>query len=241
MTWRKTIENQFPDAIPCHKFFAKANWKLAERGLTPANTLFAECTCRDEINQPTVEILGNRWGESFNLSGLAGFPVAGKTGFSAYANHAPDNGNLFIFYGPHVGIDREGNIGQIRRDGMTQTSTCCGSLLIYLDKLRNDVGYKPKFDPLDVGQYLVESSLDNVSSQFLNDDDQIVALTNAAFLKIEQQLLDVITQSDCSVDIYLLGGLIINTPRNLSDHFVLKSALNKKGSETMFTADWITL
>lgn len=239
MLWLQEIKKQYPSAIPCHQFFPKANWTLAELGLTPTNTLFAECTCRDEINKSAVNRIGNHWGESFNLSGLAGFPSAGITGFTAYADHAPDNGYLFIFYGPHVGFDHDGKIGSIKRDGMSRITSSCGSLIHYLSKLQSNPDYVPVFDAYDSGQYVVESSLQGEVSQFLNDKNPVAALTEYAFAKIEENLIEVIKKSNVKTNIYLLGGILINTPIRANDYFVLKSALHRDSNAKEFKSGWI--
>ena len=45
------------------------------------------------------------------------------------AHHIPTNGSCLIVYGPHVGIDIEGNVGKINRIGRTNcgSGACCGS------------------------------------------------------------------------------------------------------------------
>jgi hypothetical protein len=43
---------------------------------------------------------------------LAGIPFTGKTGFTAFSHHIPDNGNLFVLFAPHVGISKSGRIGK---------------------------------------------------------------------------------------------------------------------------------
>jgi hypothetical protein len=58
-----------------------------------------------------------RWGEVFPLGGLAGMPFTGKTGWGAFSSHVPKNGNITVLFAPHVGIDKNGNIGKVTRDG----------------------------------------------------------------------------------------------------------------------------
>jgi len=48
---------------------------------------------------------------------LAGLPFTGKTGWGAFSAHVPVDGNIVIMFAPHVGIDRNGNVGKITRDG----------------------------------------------------------------------------------------------------------------------------
>ena len=91
-------------------------------GFNSENTLFADSSCPDEINHDDQEeditlLFQNRWGEVFPLAGLAGVPFTGKTGWGAFSNHVPMNGNIVVLFAPHVGIDKDGKVGQILRDG----------------------------------------------------------------------------------------------------------------------------
>ena len=105
---------------------------LAARGYTPANTLFGHSVCSDEVNakaEQLVNLMVSRWGEGFTLGGLGGLPFAGKSGFRAYLHHAPDSGKLLIMFAPHVGIDSEGRVGALQREGQSALSKACGAAL----------------------------------------------------------------------------------------------------------------
>jgi hypothetical protein len=84
--------------------------KLKSMGFTDANTLFADCSCPDEINhddplEDITSLMHTRWGEMFPLGGLAGFPFTGKTGWGAFSSHVPNDGNIVVLFAPHVGVD----------------------------------------------------------------------------------------------------------------------------------------
>jgi hypothetical protein len=93
-------------------------------GFTNENTLFADSSCPDEINhddplEDITSLFANRWGEVFPLSGLAGLPFVGKTGWGAFCSHVPSpDGNIVVLFAPHVGIDSNGNVGKIHRNGL---------------------------------------------------------------------------------------------------------------------------
>ena len=91
---------------------------MKKYGFTNINTLYGDCTCQDEINHDNGEedlpdLLQKRWGEKFNLAGLGGLMFTGKTGWKAFGGQCPDDGNIFILFAPHVGIDKNGNVGKI--------------------------------------------------------------------------------------------------------------------------------
>ena len=106
--------------------------QLEKRGFTSYNTLFADCICPDEINHddPDEDISAHftkRWGEVFNLGGLAGLPFVGQTGWNAFSSHVPKDGNIVVLYAPHVGVDSEGVIGKVKRNGQEESSATCGA------------------------------------------------------------------------------------------------------------------
>jgi hypothetical protein len=70
-----------------------------------------------------------RWGEVFALGGIGGFPFAGKTGWGAFSSHVPKNGHISVLFAPHVGIDKDGNIGKVSRQGQENSSAACGAAI----------------------------------------------------------------------------------------------------------------
>jgi len=122
----------FPTAILSSDMEEAVRRTLYARGYTPANTLFGHSVCSDEVNAKAEQLLNlmvSRWGEGFTLGGLGGLPFAGKSGFRAYLHHAPDSGRLLIMFAPHVGIDAEGRVGALQREGQTPLSKACGAAL----------------------------------------------------------------------------------------------------------------
>lgn len=120
---------------------------LRKRGFTPQNTLFAHSICSDEVNnraEQLIPLMSRRWGEAFTLGGLAGLPFAGKSGFSAYFHHVPENGKLLIMFAPHVGIGPLGRIGALQRDGQDSISSACGAAVGAYKELQ-----KQKAAPVD--------------------------------------------------------------------------------------------
>lgn len=74
------------------------------------------------------------------MGGLSGFP------FCAFASHIPEKGTALIVFGPHIGVDENGIIGQVNRRGHSYSSSCCGSAINSDETLYN---------PLDIQQSYV--------------------------------------------------------------------------------------
>lgn len=56
---------------------------LEHRDFTPENSIHMISLCRDEITRDLVEELDSLWGQSFNISSLAGLVLCGCTSFKA--------------------------------------------------------------------------------------------------------------------------------------------------------------
>ena len=108
--------------------------KLTKLGFTAENTLFTESSCPDEVNhddrlEDITSMFAERWGEVFPLGGLAGLPFTGATGWGAFSSHVPKNGHICVLYAPHVGIDSDGNVGKVTREGQDCSSAACGAAI----------------------------------------------------------------------------------------------------------------
>ena len=73
---------------------------LAKHGFNPENSINLISTCRDEVCRPFTEQVDRVWGNSFNISSLAGFCFCGRTGFKAAMAHAPvvDGIERYVFW-----------------------------------------------------------------------------------------------------------------------------------------------
>ena len=131
---QSSLLKYFPGAVEGKVAELHVASELLKTGFNDANTLFADSSCPDEINHddPSEDITSlfqQRWGEIFPLAGLAGFPFTGKTGWGAFSSHVPKDGNIVILFAPHVGIDNEGCVGKVVRDGQDESSSACGAAI----------------------------------------------------------------------------------------------------------------
>ena len=161
------------------------------------------------------------------MGGLAGFPFAGVTGFGAMASHIPDNGSCLLVYGPHVGVDSDGNVGKVDRKGKSKSGSCCGSAVaaskyitaVYLGDAEK---VPPPTDAVDAQQNYVSAMLLPYGERVAKAADPMVELPFAAFEPIDGMMDRIVKKSVGKVggNIALLGGLQINTPRGVSDYFL---------------------
>jgi hypothetical protein len=154
-------------------------------------------------------------------------PFAGKSGFGAYLHHVPDNGKLLVIFAPHVGIDAEGQIGGLQRDGQLKVSNACGAAIGAYKALQSK--NKTPNDPLLVYNTLqpenIDIKFDPQLEQIVNllaprlkgiDESQnsISFVTYQMYGIIRELITACITQTDdlfdYTTEIAVVGGVIIN-------------------------------
>ena len=63
------------------------------------------------------------------MGGLAGIPFVGKVGFGAFQSHIPKDGNLFILFASHVGIEPYGEIRKLQRENQEHHDKAFGAAI----------------------------------------------------------------------------------------------------------------
>ena len=191
-----------------------------EHKLDISKVLMATSVCSDDINVPSTTFFNVLFGP-FIMGGLGGLPFAGQTGMTAFAHHIPDEGSAFIFYGPHIGVTLEGDLGKMYRPRQEATGNSCGALMLALDRFQDD-SYAPQINDDDYQQMKLEESLLPYKEQILQSNNQAKAITEATYEIIDKKIHDHLkaTKGAFQADrVTLLGGIIINTDYGLDDYF----------------------
>ncbi len=187
--------------------------------------LFATSVCADDINVSTDfrRVLTR----PFTLGGLGGIPFAGFTGMVAFSHHIPDNGSAFIFYGPHIGITDEGELGKMRRPGQAGLSNSCGALMLALNRLEiEDDTYIPMNVEYDYQQILLERTIMPFKHEILISENRKKAITEVTYRNIDKQLHFLIRKAKDEFRckrIFLLGAIIINTSPEYHDYVEVRN------------------
>lgn len=224
-----SVKATYPGAIDNASLAKKVFPALQKYGYNINNTLLATSLCCDEVNRELEKEFRKLYGDNFSMGGLAGFPFCGKTSFGAMAHHIPEDGSCLIIYGPHVGIDSEGNVGKVNRRGRPGSGACCGSATAA-------AGYVKSVKSGAIKKYDVPTDTDDaqqvwVSNLLLPHVDRLLSATNEAaelplcLYKSQDGLMNNIVSSMCGEvagmgKIALLGGIQINTPDGVPDFFL---------------------
>jgi hypothetical protein len=220
----------FPRAITNAELVSKTVDSLKEFGYGET-TLFASSLCCDEVSRKLEEDFFPQYGPNFSMGGLAGIPHGGVVSFGAMAHHIPDGGSCLICFGPHVGVDYDGNVGKVNRRGMAKSGACCGSACAAAGHV--DCVFKGEAkpqdpailsDPVHAQQAMVNHVLMPYAETLAKSPEPMVELPLSLY-DAQKKLMDKIVEAGCQEvggygKIALLGGVQINTPESESDYFL---------------------
>ncbi len=215
MSVEDIVRAHFPGAFEEEAFVKRsALTLLQDHGFTAENTLACVGVCRDELCHPLTRKIREMWGDTFDLSSLAGMPWLGRSGYSALRQHAPMIRNrlryiFFIF--THIGIGPAGELGLCARPGRPGLVPTCGALSLILDELRAGKENIP-FDTEDVERCLLRERLKREPE--VDGDIGLIDLTKIAHrasLTDLEDLAGTVFNPETD-DIAILSGVQIHGP-----------------------------
>jgi len=187
-----------------------------ELDLEPNQIMLADSVCSDDVNSiqypaRTQEFLG-----PFKMGGLDGFPFTGLTGMGAFASHVPDCGAVFIYYGPHIGITKDGTIGEIHRIGQSKNSGCCGAAKGALGKLLNNQIVEGNITELDYQMNTIEQILYTQKERVKFAKTPLFEATEVIYESIDSRINELVekTNFNCKY-IIMAGAILINSDSDM--------------------------
>ncbi|WP_421775009.1 hypothetical protein [Gracilimonas sp.] len=220
----KYITKHYSEAEPLSLIEENILKELEKRGMSPKQCIWGTSVCSDEVNN-SLDSMSRHFAAPgpFRFGGISGIPFSGKTGFRAFASHIPDQGGAVIIYGPHIGISKEGTTGEIVREGQSEHSACCGSLIAGLQNVKQGNVLMISHDDYQQGQ--VNKLLIENYKEIKESDSQIKKITEIAFNQIKRELTDIVSsclENLADSPILLVGGIVINTDAEQEDYFEIR-------------------
>ncbi len=187
--------------------------------LEPRQVMLADSICSDDVNSiqypaRALELLG-----PFKMGGLDGFPFTGLTGMGAFASHVPDEGAVFIYYGPHIGITKEGVIGEIHRVGQHKNSGCCGAAKGALGKLLNNQIIEGNITEMDYQMNTIEQILFQQKDRIIAAETPLYEATEVIYEAIDKRINELVAQTkyNCKY-VILIGAVLINSDSDMGSY-----------------------
>lgn len=222
-TCYQSMHKYFAGSLPSRAVVERVEEALRPFSMTTQNTIYAEATCSDEINHEPRRLgamFTDVWGSVFPMGGIGGFPYGGQAALGAFSGHVPDGGNMFLLYGPHVGVSESGEVGVVLRTGQTHCTTACGALMgIYKNCLN---GVTPgNYSDLDAQARFIHEALDERLEEISGAESPEAMLPRVAFDVAHEQVMEMTKNMKLgSGYLVMLGGIQINTPDNMQDQFL---------------------
>lgn len=227
MDERQAIENNYPEAITVPDLIKKINEIIREQGVDRDNVKPGKAHCRDDsVQELTEELIKNGYGTQFSFQSLTGLPVYGKTPFTAWYHHIPDEGMGLIIYAPHSGFDDNGKIGYLKRPGIKKTAITCGANHGLL-ALWNEHNFGPYDDDSELSE--VSRMLYDKRSQILDNSSPLKELVEVeydiGFSIISDRITYLLDKENHKFLVLLIGGVHIDTSPGLNNMFQVRDII----------------
>ena len=236
---RDAINMNFRGAMRGRAVEEKCYETLTQMGFKPGNTLFGDSSCPDEINHNGADItflFQHRWASMFPLSGLAGLPFSGKTGWAAFSSHTPKDGNIVVLFAPHVGIDRDGNVGKVHRDGIKNSTTACGAAVGAYNAVKNNKDQELfESDHTDIQMDCIKALVADRVDLIKGTKNEMASLAYQMFEIVDEFLSGIVDMKWAGPNgkLAILGGIMINCDGDRTDMFLpLKFNVTFKSGKT---------
>lgn len=218
------IRKYYPDAITTlDSVNLVIDFVESELLVEPAQIMLADSICSDDVNSIQYPSRTNEFLGPFKMGGLDGYPFTGLTGMGAFASHVPDNGAVLIFYGPHIGITKTGNIGEIHRVGQHKNSGCCGAAKGALNKLLTNQIIDGELTDIDYQMNTLEQIILKQKERILTADIPLHEATEVIYEAIDERINELVarTQYSCRY-LILAGAILINSDSDMGSYTSIK-------------------
>jgi hypothetical protein len=184
--------------------------------LEPAQIMLADSICSDDVNSIQYPARAHEFLGPFKMGGLDGYPFTGLTGMGAFASHVPDEGAVFIYYGPHIGVSKDGVLGEIHRHGQAKASGCCGAAKGALARLMNDTITEGHVSDMDYQMNTIEQILYRQKERILKADIPLKEATDVIYEAIDKRINELVesTKYNCRF-VILMGAILINSDTDM--------------------------
>ena len=184
--------------------------------LEPGQVMLADSICSDDVNSIQYPARAYEFLDPFKMGGLDGFPFTGLTGMGAFASHVPDDGAVFVYYGPHVGVSKNGTFGEIHRMGQSKNSGCCGAAKGALNKLVNGQITAGNVTDMDYQMNTIEQILWKEKERVLSAAIPLKEATEVIYEAIDRRIEELVaaTHYNCRY-VILVGAILINSDSDM--------------------------
>jgi hypothetical protein len=219
------LNKYWPGSLTSSVITLRVAGNLRKRGYFAYNTIMASSISGDEVNDTPSSLVAGLQNKLmstdagvYHLGGPAGVPSRSQYGgFSEFVSHCPKGGNLLVLFAPHVGITKDGVLGQVERFGREEPSASCAVITGVLEGFASNTNAKQKKGDLEEFA-LVQALNDKLKSlpSGAKPDDAISFMTAELYdiiWGVLREQIDALRSTDVwntVGELTVLGGVIIN-------------------------------
>jgi hypothetical protein len=218
------IRQYYPNALTTIDSVNRFIDLLEDRfALEPGRIMLADSICSDDVNSIQYPARALDFRGPFKMGGLDGFPFTGLTGMGAFAGHVPDDGAVFVYYGPHIGVSKGGSIGEILRIGQHLPSGCCGAARGALAKLLAGAIEPGRVSELDYQMNTLEQLLLAAEARIREAATPLQEATEVIYEAIDRRIEELVaaTRYPCRY-VFLMGAILINSDSDMGSFSATK-------------------
>lgn len=188
-----------------------------------SHIMLADSICSDDVNSIQYPARAHEFLGPFKMGGLDGFPFTGLTGMGAFASHVPDEGAVFIYYGPHIGVSKNGALGEIHRHGQQKNSGCCGAAKGALKKLLDGAIVEGQITEMDYQMNTIEQILLRQKARITAAELPLKEATEVIYEAIDDRINELVdkTTYNCKY-VILVGAILINSDSDMGSFTTTK-------------------
>ena len=219
------------ETISIEDLFQIIDQEIKGKDFEPKDAKLAKATCRDdsieEISHAALEhgyINPSTSKYMMRLETAAAVPTYGEGLIEAFYHHIPDEGVGVIIFAPHFGIDSNGRIGYLNREGQNEVGKSCGA----------NHGVLGLWKAGQFGPYENNPELSEISNALASDRQLIIESQEpikamaeheyACFLKkLTGYVISVQSKERHKFPILIAGGINLDTHRDTNNQFSLQN------------------
>lgn len=119
----------------------------------------------------------------------------------------PDGGDVFILFGPHIGISESGELGKCLRLGQSVESAACGAVLAAYNSCKCGQVKPYEMDMADMEQSWLKQKVLSCFHDIEASSNKVQTLAQKAYHAVEESMLKIINHDYGEGKLILLGGI----------------------------------
>lgn len=122
----------------------------------------------------------------------------------------PDDGHVFILFGPHIAVSDSGELGKYLRIGQHCQSSACGAVLAAYNSCKAGEVNPAVVDMSDMQQSWLRQTVHASYDEIAEAPEPLETLIKKTYAAIEKTMLQIVNHNFGNGKLILLGGIQVH-------------------------------